>query len=251
MPSQHSTHAVVARPTSAMAISSLVVGAIALLTSLLPIVNNISFFFALLGILFGLIGLVATLRGTRSGKVLVVIALVVNLTAASAVLVSQEIYSGALEEAFEGPAVVSTTTSGNSDPADAGQASPGTQNTDLAVGTAVQLASGLSVSVDAVQAGLPNYDGSTSTAVTVTYTNNGSSDVSFNMFDWEAQSPQGVKASSTVYFGTATAGEALNSGTLVPGGSVSGCVFFDGDVVKVFYNASLLSSTATATWAIA
>ena len=256
MPEVSSQHAFVTRPKSAMAITSLVIGLVALLTSLLPFINNFSFFLALLGVLFGLVGLVATLRGTRSGKALAIAALVVNIVAAAAVLASQEAYSNALDEAFDGPAVVATSTTnagigsndGASTSANPTNASAATD--DLAPGTAIELASGLSVSVDTVQSGLVEYDGSTVTAVTVTYTNNGSSDASFNMLDWEAQTPQGVKNSATIYFGETATGESLSAGGLVPGGSVTGTIFFDGDIVKVFYNASLFSSQPSASWTI-
>ena len=54
----HSEH-----PRSGLAISGLIVGILALITSLLPIINNISFFAALVGAVLAIAGLVSCLRG--------------------------------------------------------------------------------------------------------------------------------------------------------------------------------------------
>ena len=52
-------------PISVAAVISLVVGIIALVTSLIPIVNNGSFFFALFGAVFGIVGLVGIMKNKR------------------------------------------------------------------------------------------------------------------------------------------------------------------------------------------
>ena len=99
-----------------------------------------------------------------------------------------------------------------------------------------------------MQAGLVNYDGSTVTGVRVTYTNGGDGEASFNMLDWKGQDAQGVQQYTT-YYGDAE--DALGSGTLAPGGTASGMLYFDGDLAKVLYYSSLLSSSATASWTVA
>lgn len=55
-------------PRSAMAVAGLVLGIVALATSFVPIVNNASFFIALLSAAFAAVGIVAAVRGTRTGK---------------------------------------------------------------------------------------------------------------------------------------------------------------------------------------
>lgn len=251
-------------PRSAMAIAGMVVGIVALLTSFIPIVNNASFFLALLGLVFAVVGLVAAVRGTRGGKGFAIAGIAVSVVAAVVVLATQALYGAALEQASReldeianGPAVAAVSSDGGQASSDAdaatgdGSASDGAAQTaaqDLAVGSSVELANGLSVSVDEVQTGLVNYDGSAVVGVRVTYTNAGSSEASFNTYDWKGQDAQGVQQ-YTAYYSEAVDG--LSSGTLAPGGAVTGMIYFSGDLSKVLYYASLLSSSPTASWAVA
>ena len=55
-------------PRSVAAIVALVLGVIALISSWVPIINNLSFVFALVGVAFVVVGLVGTLRGKKSGR---------------------------------------------------------------------------------------------------------------------------------------------------------------------------------------
>ena len=142
--------------TSAMAIVGLVLGIVALVTSWMPILNNGSFFLALLGAIFAIVGLTATLRRTRSGKGLAIAGLVICIIACAAVLAAQQATSKALNDAVDsaknGPAVTSTSAA----PADTsdGTTDTTTQSQDLALGTSITLADGLSVSVDSVDTSL-------------------------------------------------------------------------------------------------
>lgn len=245
-------------PRSAMAVAGLVLGIVALATSFVPIVNNASFFIALLGAVFAVVGIVAAARGTRAGKGMAIAALVVSAVAVAVVFATQSLYGAAIDAAVdelsEGPAVTGVSSAASTGDAAAGAVSgaasdaPGASSTDLAVGSAVELEGGLSVSVDSVQAGLVNYDGSAVTGVRVTYSNGGDGEASFNVFDWKGQDAQGVQQYMTYYDG---AEDELGSGTLAPGGTASGMLYFDGDLSKVLYYASLLSSSATASWTVA
>lgn len=87
-------------PKSTAAIVGIVLGAIALLTSFLPIVNNFSFFFALIGVVFGVVGLVGTLKGKKSGKGLAIASVIMNVLAIVIVLATQSMYSAAIDDAF-------------------------------------------------------------------------------------------------------------------------------------------------------
>lgn len=245
-------------PRSAMAVAGLVLGIVALATSFVPIVNNASFFIALLGAVFALVGIVAAARGTRTGRGMAIAALAVSAVAIAVVFATQSLYGAAVDAAVddlsEGPAVTGVSPADSTGDAAAGAASgapsdaPGAASADLAVGSAVELEGGLSVSVDSVQAGLVNYDGSAVTGVRVTYTNGGDGEASFNALDWKGQDAQGAQQYTT-YYGDAE--DALGSGTLAPGGTASGMLYFDGDLAKVLYYSSLLSPSATASWTVA
>ena len=118
---------------------------------------------------------------------------------------------------------------------------------NMAPGQSVDLDNGLSVSVDKVEAGLSNYDGSKVTQVTVTYKNNGSSNASFNAFDWKASDANGAQRDETYY---ASQENALNSGTLSAGGTVTGTIAFEGDITKVYYYSSIVQSDSNIAWAV-
>ena len=118
---------------------------------------------------------------------------------------------------------------------------------NLVVGTTVNLPDGLSVTVDSVEPGLANYDGSAMTGIHVTYTNNGDDGASYNVFDWKGEDANGAQQSSGYY---SDGSDELNSGTLAKGGTVSGNVYFKGDLARVLYFDNMLEKTATASWSL-
>ena len=114
-------------------------------------------------------------------------------------------------------------------------------------GSSITLKNGLVLTVDGVVTGLQNYDGSPITQVSVTYQNNGSSQASFNPYDWKAEDAQGAQRSQTYY---SNGENELNSGTLAAGGTVSGNLYFEGDVVKVLYENAFIGRGSDVSWDI-
>ncbi len=231
---------------SAMGITSLILGIVALLTSFLPIVNNMSAFLAFLGIVFGIIGLVATFRKTRSGKGIAIAATIVNVLALVIVLATQSMYSAAIDEAtsntnFTNNSTQTTTSSNTSE----------TNNSNMEIGASATSDKGLSVSVISVEPGVAKYSGSseTATAVTVTYQNNGSEQASFNMFDWKAEDAQGAQRSATTVVGDSDH-TALDSGTLAAGGNVTGTIYFEGEISKVLYENAFWGKGSNVSWIV-
>lgn len=98
-------------PRSVAAIVALVLGVIALISSWVPIINNLSFVFALVGGVFAVVGLVGTLRGKKSGRGLAIASTVVNVVAVAIVLATQSAYSAAIDEAASGTVQTSDETS--------------------------------------------------------------------------------------------------------------------------------------------
>lgn len=241
------------RSTSGMAIAGLVLGIIAVVSSWVPIVNNLSFVIGLIGLVLAVVGVVSVIRGKRSGKGLAIAAVVVNVVALAVVLATQSAYSNALDEAVGGPSVSDVSAQDASADEDAASSSsdatPDAQQatTDLAPGTSVTLDNGLVVTVDSVEAGLTNYDGSSVTGARVTYVNNGDEGASYNVYDWKGEDAGGAQEYTT-YYSEST--DDLNSGTLAAGGTKSGMVYFEGDTTKVLYFGSALSDTPTASWVV-
>lgn len=120
--------------------------------------------------------------------------------------------------------------------------------TDLAVGTTVTTAAGLSVVVDSVQTGLTNYDGSTMTGIHVTYVNNGDEGADYNVYDWKGEDANGAQQNQGYY---SEGSEELQSGALAAGGTVAGNIYFDGDIKKALYFANMFDKSATASWVLA
>ncbi len=140
---------------------------------------------------------------------------------------------------------VTSTSKSDSAKDDSGNESEEQQTTDLAVGTTVNLSGGLSVTVDSVQAGLTNFDGSEVTGIHVTYTNNGNDGADYNLYDWKGEDANGAQQNSTYY---SEEQEALQSGTLAAGGTVAGNIYFDGQIVKALYFGNVFDKSASASW---
>ncbi len=119
---------------------------------------------------------------------------------------------------------------------------------NLVVGTTVNLSDGLSVTVDSVETGLANYDGSAVTGIHVTYVNNGKEGASYNAYDWKGEDANGAQQSTTYYSNGA---DELSSGTLAQGGTVSGNIYFKGDIARALYFGSIINKTASASWSLA
>lgn len=85
---------------SGMAVAGLVLGVVALATSFLPIVNNLSFIIALVGLVLAIVGTVATVRGKKRGKGMAIASVVLNALALVIVLATQSMYSAAIDEAI-------------------------------------------------------------------------------------------------------------------------------------------------------
>lgn len=236
--------------TSGTAIAGLVLGILAAVSSWVPIINNLSFFIALIGAVLAIVGVVGTMRGKKSGKGLAIAALIVNVVAAAIVLGTQSAMSAAIDDATGSPDVSSVSAPADdaaSDPASADEAPAEQATTDLAPGTSVELEDGLVVSVDSVERGLTNFDGSEVVGISVTYVNNGSETASYNVMDWKGEDASGAQEYST-YYSEAT--DSLDSGTLAAGGTKSGMVYLEGSAVKALYFGNVLSNEPTASWTI-
>ncbi len=246
------TNTVQAAPTSrpsksGLGIAGFVLGIIALATSFLPIINNFSALLAAIGFALALIGTVLCVKGRKSGKGLSITGVAMNVIAFVVVLATQSMYSSAIDDAFSGTSVApqpaahqpATTAPASDEAADDAQAA--------AAGSSITLKNGLVLTVDGVVTGLQNYDGSPITQVSVTYQNNGSSQASFNPYDWKAEDAQGAQRSQTYY---SNGENELNSGTLAAGGTVSGNLYFEGDVVKVLYQNAFIGRGSDVSWDI-
>lgn len=85
------------KPITISGIIGVVFGGIALLTSYIPIINNGSAIFGLVGAIFSAVALFATRStGKKSGRILAVIALIISVVSIVVVLTLQAQWSAAL-----------------------------------------------------------------------------------------------------------------------------------------------------------
>lgn len=182
-------------------------------------------------------------EGKRSiGKIVLIVVVVLVIVGAIGSM-------GGKKTTTTAPDSAQQTEQSGENPQDASSQDKSEESTEnLVVGTTVNLPDGLSVTVDSVEPGLTNFDGSAMTGVHVTYTNNGDDGASYNVYDWKGEDANGAQQNQGYY---SEGSEELQSGTLAAGGTVAGNIYFDGDIKKALYFANMFDKSATASWVLA
>ncbi len=163
--------------TSSLAIAGMVLGIIALITSLIPIINNFSFFIALIGVVLAIIGMVGIAKGKAKGKGFAITGIVLNVIAIIAVLASQAFYGAVLDAASESlktPSAVSQSSSSRT----ASTSSSSMTASSSSSSSSTSAAADYTVTIDGMQLG-KDYQGKQIAIITYTFTNNSPRDVSF------------------------------------------------------------------------
>lgn len=214
------------KPFSALAITAFVFAVIAALLSWVPIVNNVAFLIAVIGLVFAAFAMHATRKaGPRRGKALAVAALVVSLVAGGLVLGTQAMYGKAIDAATGSSETTKSKTS--------------KAKTEKKTASAVQDMEGdvdganYHVKLDSLTKTVNDYEGKPTVMLTYDLTN--SKDENSNMFDvdvmafqnghqletaiYSDQTPDGYDADSTTRAlqpgatGTVTVGYVLEDET--------------------------------------
>lgn len=149
------------KPTSGMAVTSLVTGIIALISSFVPLLNLLSFPFVLLAIIFGAIGVWQTVKGTKGGKGIAIAGLVLGVLA---LLVTVVMYGSAASVA-------------DSSASDAGSGTAGASS-DVQQADQAEAAAEYAVTIDGCRV-TEDYQGAPVAVVTYTFTNNSDDATSF------------------------------------------------------------------------
>ena len=201
--------------TSGLAIVGLILGIVAILGSWIPILNNAAFFIAILGLIFGIIALVSIMKGKSSGKSMAIAAIVVSIVAGGIVLVTQHMFSEAIDEVVKEV----------------------DENLDKATGDATDevLANSLDVQIGTFEATTDEY-GFTETKLTVTVTNKLDEKKSFDVTIEAADADGNRMDTDTVYVSD-----------LAPGQSYSEDIFtlVSSDDVEKYQNATFKAIEAS------
>lgn len=231
---------------SGLGIASLVLGIIAIVGSWIPILNNVSFLIAVIGLILGIVGIVAIRKGKVGGKGLTIAAIIINVVAIVIVICTQWVFGKALDEVSKdldsGSTVVST--SEKAAAGDSKKSEKTADNSKLAIGKAVTLDNGLQISVDS-KAEKTDQVGDKYLLVTVTYKNTGSEPVDYNEFDWKQTSDSGNMKDPEL---PVLDEEPLGDGSLKAGGTVTGIVPVKPDAASISYFGNILDKEALATW---
>lgn len=84
--------------TSGLAIAGFIIAILALLGSWVPILNNVSFFFAVISLVLGIIGLVAIRKGKRVGQGLAVATIILSVLTFVVVIATQSFFGKVADE---------------------------------------------------------------------------------------------------------------------------------------------------------
>ncbi|WP_165044233.1 DUF5067 domain-containing protein [Adlercreutzia sp. ZJ138] len=153
----------------------LIAGIVALATSFMPIINNVSFFVALIGAVFAIVGIVSSSKGKRRGKALSIAALIVSALAVVVVLASQSFYSAAIDEAFNSGATDSAPAESTNDASGGSSEATEAQKDDAASAEVPYV-----VSIDNCEL-TTDYQGNPAIVVTYTWTNNSENAQAFDV----------------------------------------------------------------------
>ncbi|WP_165056155.1 MULTISPECIES: DUF5067 domain-containing protein [unclassified Adlercreutzia] len=159
---------------SALAITGLILGIVALATSFIPIINNISFFIALLGVVFAVIGLVSIVKGKSDGKTIAIVGIILNIVAVVIVFASQSFYGAAIDGALSEPSASSISSAEGSSAGSVDQSSEPRQAAQEEKATESKYA----VTIDDCVV-TTDYAGKPAAVVTYTFTNNSEDATSF------------------------------------------------------------------------
>ena len=229
---------------SSAATTGLVLGIIAIVTSWIPLINWLSFILAITGLVFAVIGTIATVKGTKSGKGKAITSIVLNVLAIIVVIIVQILVLAVAKE------ITNDYYSGYYNSGKA-ETTTGEEPYDLTVGTSIEVDGGLTVTVDSIET-LTSYDGSLVTGVQVTYVNNSSETQDYSPYSWKGEDTNGAQESGTALYIPIDGSDdnELFSGTLAVGGTKTGCLYFDEDIEKIVYFSSLFSDEPAASWLV-
>jgi hypothetical protein len=172
------------KSTSGLAVASLVLGILAAISSFVPIVNNASFFIALVGVVLAVAGIMTLKKNEKSGKGIAIAGLVLGIVSIVIVLATQSFYGAVLDEASDSltSSTQSTETTTSTDNNAEGVTSS-SDNTSTSTGedeseSTTETTKRYGVTIDSCEFST-DYEGNKAAVVTYTFTNNSDDATSF------------------------------------------------------------------------
>lgn len=222
-----------------------VFGALGLLLSFIPIVNNFAAVLGAIGVILSIIAIVGTFRGKKHGKAVSVVAAVLSVLAIVITLAMQSATSKAIDDAFSGSSSASSSADGGQSKDGDSAKSAGAQDMEGDVDSGnyhVKLVSVAKTGTD--------YEGKATAVLTYELTNNKTENSNF--MDVNVKAFQNGRQLDTAIFSEAPEGYDSDSSTktLQPGATgtiTSGYVLEDDSPVTIEVSGTLDTSDAKVT----
>ena len=184
--------------TTVCGIIGAVFGAIGLVLSFIPIINNIAAVFGAVGLVLAIIGIVGTFRGKKHGKVLAIVAAVLSVLAIVITLSMQSAASNAIDQAVKDAKGVDSSQSATTPKSDDASGKTdtdtgsGEQDTEGDIeGAHVKIVSAVKSNAD--------YEGKSTVLVTYDWTNTASKNNSFMSLAMPKVFQNGAELQMAVY----------------------------------------------------
>lgn len=260
------------KQSSGLAVAGLVLGILAAVGSFLPIINNLSAILAVIGGVLAVIALIGANRGKHQAKGMSIAGIVLAVVSFAIVLATQSMYKAALDaavkdvESGEKPAATTSAPSSSDTKKEETKKEepkqeekqeqkteekkaeePAADYSNMATGETVTLENGLAITVNSFARVTQTYGDEELVCANVTYANNSSETLSFNLLDWKSEDDNGVQKSVSYNIGD---DNQLDSGQLKAGGTVTGNVYFDGATTKVLYFSNIFQKDSEIGWVV-
>lgn len=210
------------KSTSALAITSLVLGIIAVVFSFIPIINNLAFILGIIGVVFGVIGLVATgKRGKKKGHNIAIAGVVLTVLAMVITIAMQSAFSKAIDDATKettSSATSSATAEKTTEKPQKAEADKSDEKPEESADGSVKIDNGnYTVKIVSAVKSNPDYEGKPTVLVTYEVTNN--KNKNSNFMEIHAEVFQNGKSLDTAIYMDQPEGYDSNSmmTTLQPG----------------------------------
>ncbi len=246
-----------------LGVAAIICGAVAFILSLIPTLSLAALVFGVVGVLAGIAAVVIAFVMKSAFKGLAIAGLVISVIACVVVFVLQPYYSNAIAEitnnatANNSDQTSSVLPGGTTDTQNTNNSSPAapsvtptpsgnvSNTTDLTIGESASLNNGLVVTVNSVQTGLTNYDGASLIGVNVIYRNDSTNTMSYNVYSWKGEDTNGAQRDRVYY---SEGSDDLTYGDIPPGGTASGNIYFENNVVKIIFDEDALSNVSSVSW---
>lgn len=210
-------------PRNGLGIAALVLGICGFLSGLIPFFFWFALIAGVIGLVLGLVGFARTRKRVATNRKTSVAGVILSvLSIAMGIWGAVILFQGLNQLATD---LGSPTSTAPAAVAPAGQ---------------MQDVDGLQLTADPLT--VEDSFGTASLCTAVSYNNTSAGSKPFNMFDWQLLGPTGATSSP----GIGGTGDALNSGSLIAGGTTSGTVCFDGAPASGEYR--VIYSPANTVW---